>query len=67
MSKILMLLLIIFVGILVLREVQTEASVYSQKRAHPTCSSILGYGPTAQSVCDNVTGTKTIPMPKTRH
>lgn len=67
MSKVLMFLLIVFLGILALREVQTEASVYTQQRAHPTCSSILGYGPSAQSVCDNVTGTKTIPMPKTRH
>lgn len=64
MFRILMFVLIVFFGILALREVQTEVSIQSQQRAHPTCSSILGYGPTAQSVCDNVTGTRTVPMPR---
>lgn len=43
--------------------IQTRISVYSQNRAHPTCSGILGYGHVAQSFCDGITGTRTITMP----
>lgn len=38
-------------------------SVQSQKQAHPTCSSLFGFGRNGQSLCDSLTGTKTVPMP----